>query len=409
MNESTALAIKPEILDEILKLVESPEALFGAGGMLQRLKGALLERLLEAEMSQHLSQERSGSDGKVPRNARNGHSHKTVQTDGGPVDLRVPRDRAGTFRPKALEPFQRRLPEFNAKVLALYASGMGVREIQQHLREVEGTEVSPELISQVTDAVLGDAKAWLSRPLSAVYPIVYLDALYVAIRDGASVTKKAVHVALGVGLDGKREVLGLWFEHNEGARFWLGVLTELKNRGVEDIFFVCSDGLSGLAKAIETAFPHAVAQTCIVHVIRASLRYVGTNDRKMVAAAMRPIYAAETEQAALAALENLEREWASRYPQAVKTWRSRWSEIVPFLAYPHDMRRILYTTNAIESVNFQLRKAIHPRGHFPSEDAALKVLYLAIERARGRWKPSPQWSRALAHFAIVFESRMPIV
>jgi putative transposase len=407
VDEAIAVTIKPELVDALLEYAGTPEALFGPGGLFQRLKGALMERMLEAEMSAHLAEESRRGGEKKPRNGRNGHTVKTVQTDSGPVEVRVPRDRTGTFSPTTLAKNQRRTGDFNSKVLALYAGGMSVRDIQQHLRDVDGTEVSPELISKVTDSALVEAKAWLCRPLGYLYPVVYLDALYVAIRDGATVSKKAVHVAMGIGLDGKREVLGLWFEQTEGARFWLGVLTELKNRGVGDIFFLCTDGLNGLPKAIEAAFPRAIVQTCIVHVIRAALRYVGSQDRQAVARAMRPIYSAENADTAAASLDAFAEQWGARYPQAIKTWRARWTDITPFLAFPSDVRTILYTTNAIESLNFQLRQALNPRGHFPHEDAALKVLHLALQRAHGRWKAPRQWSRALAHFAVLFEDRMP--
>jgi putative transposase len=407
MDESTAVTLRPELVEELMKVAKNPQDLFGPEGVFHRLKAALMERMLEAELTEHLGFEKNAVEGHPKGNARNGYTTKTVKTDTGPVDIRVPRDRAGTFEPRLVAKHQRRLAGFDDKVLALYARGMSVRDIQAHLRELYGTEVAPELISRVTDAVLDEMRTWQARPLEAIYPIVYIDALFVSVRDGGTVTKKAVYVALGTTLDGDRDVLGLWVQGSEGSRFWLNVLTDLKNRGVQDVFFVCCDGLTGLGQAIEAAFPKAVVQVCIVHMIRAALRYVAFRDRKHVVASLRDVYAADTEEAASQALDAVEQRWASRYPGVTKLWRSRWNEIVPFLSYPAEIRRILYTTNAIESLNFQLRKVLKPKGHFPTEDAVLKILYLAIQRAKMKWQKAPAWSRAIAHFAIVFGDRLP--
>ena len=407
MYDSTAVTLKPELVEELLKAVRSPQDLFGPEGLFHRLKAALMERMLEAELTEHLGFEKNAAEGRGSGNARNGYTTKTVKTDTGPVEIRVPRDRLGTFEPKLVAKHQRRLPGFDEKVLALYARGMSVRDIQSHLQELYGTDVAPELISRVTDAVLDEMRAWQARPLESIYPIVYIDALFVSVRDGGAVTKKAIYVALGTTLEGERDVLGLWVEGSEGARFWLNVLTELKNRGVQDVLFVCCDGLSGLGPAIEAAFPRAIVQTCIVHMIRASLRYVTYRDRKKVVAALRDIYAAQTEDAAAAALHAFDVAWGKRYPGVTKLWKKRWTEVVPFLDYPPEIRRILYTTNAVESLNFQLRKVLRPKGHFPSEDSVLKVLYLAIQRAKMKWKMAPDWQAARAHFAIVFEDRLP--
>jgi putative transposase len=397
--------LKPELVEELLKLSKDPKDLFGPDGLLYRLKGALMERMLEAEMTEHLGFERNGA--RNQGNSRNGFTSKTIQTETGPVDVRVPRDRAGTFEPKLVAKHQRRLEGFDDKVLALYARGMSMRDIQGHLRELYGTDVSPELISRVTDGVLDEARAWQSRPLERVYPVVYLDALFVSIRDGASVVKKAVYVALGMTLEGKREVLGVWFEGTEGARFWLHVLTELKNRGVEDIFFVCCDGLSGFPQAIEAAFPRAVVQTCIVHMIRASMRYVTWADRKKLVADLRPIYSAENERAACDALDAFASKWGPRYPSIPKLWRTRWQQVIPFLAYPKEIRKILYTTNAVESLNSQLRRVLRPKGSFPNDDAVLKLLFLGLNCTKLRLKAPVGWSSALAHLAIIFEDRLP--
>jgi len=407
MDESTAVTLKPELVEELLKAVRNPQDLFGPEGLFHRLKAVLMERMLEAELAEHLGYEKNAAEGRGKPNSRNGYTTKTVKTDTGPVEIRVPRDRLGTFEPQLIAKHQRRLPGFDEKVLALYARGMSVRDIQSHLEELYGTEVAPDLISRVTDAVLDEMRAWQARPLEAVYPIVYIDALFVSVRDGGTVTKKAVYVALGTTVEGDRDVLGLWVESNEGARFWLHVLTELKNRGVQDILFVCCDGLTGLGQAVEAAFPKAIVQTCVVHMIRASLRYVTYSDRRQVVASLREIYSADTEDAAAAALEAFDQKWGKRYPGATKLWRTRWNELVPFLAYPVEIRRILYTTNAIESLNFQLRKVLRPKGHFPTEDSVLKVLYLAIQRAKMKWKKAPDWPLARAHFAIVFGDRLP--
>jgi putative transposase len=361
--------------------------------------------MLEAEMTEHLGFERNA--GRHTGNSRNGHSIKTVKTESGPVEIRVPRDRAGTFEPQLVSKHQRRLEGFDEKVLALYASGMSTREIQSHLEELYGTEVSPDLISRVTESVMSEARAWQARPLEAVYPIVYLDALFVSIRDGAAVKKKAVYVALGMRLDGQREVLGLWFEGTEGARFWLHVLTELKSRGVEDILFVCCDGLSGFPQAIEAAFPRTIVQTCIVHLIRSSLRYVPWGDRRALIADLKTIYGANTELEAETALVSVEKKWSKRYPSMTKQWRNRWQEIVPFLAFPPEIRKILYTTNAVESLNSQLRKVLRPKGSFPNDDAVFKLLYLALAKAKHKWSRPVAWTQALAHLAIMFPDRLP--
>jgi putative transposase len=399
--------VKQEVLDELLKHVGKPEDLLGANGLLQQVKGALMERMLEGEMTAHLGYEANEAKGHKSGNSRNGHSVKTVTTESGPVQLRVPRDRNGTFEPKVVPKHSRRLDGFDEKVLAMYARGMSVRDIQGHLRELYGTEVSADLISRVTDSVLEELHEWQSRRLEAIYPVLFLDALFVSVRDGAAVTKKAVYVALGMGLDGRREVLGFWLDASEGARFWLGVLTDLKNRGVEDVFFVCCDGLSGFPQAVEAAFPKAVVQTCIVHMIRASLRYVSSVDRKAVVAALKPIYTAQNQDAARHALETFETRWNTKYPSIGKLWRGRWAEVVPFLAYPLDVRRMLYTTNAIESLNSQLRRVLRPKGSLPTDEAVTKLLYLALKHAQVKWNPQKYWREALAHFAIMFEDRLP--
>ena len=399
--------IKNELLEELLKKAGKPEDLLGPEGLLQQLKGALMQRMLEAELTEHLGYEANDPSGRGSGNSRNGHTAKTVETETGPVEIRVPRDRNGTFDPKVVPKHRRRVEGFDDKVLALYARGMSTRDIQGHLRELYGTDVSADLISRVTDAVLDELRLWQSRPVDSVYPVVYIDALFVSVREAGRVVKKAVYVALAVNMEGARDVLGFWIEQTEGARFWLSVLTDLKNRGLEDVFFVCCDGLTGLPQAIEAVFPRAIVQTCIVHMIRASLRYVSLRDRKAVVQDLRPIYGAENESAARASLDALNERWGKSYPGVVRLWRQRWAEVVPFLSYPVEIRRILYTTNAIESVNSQLRKVLKPKGSFPTEDAVFKILFLALRHAKSSWKANKFWAQSLSYFSIVFGDRFP--
>jgi putative transposase len=393
------------LLDTLLEGCSSEEDLFGPEGVFTKLKGAVMERLLEAEMSEHLGHEPQGR--RRGSNSRNGHSRKTVQTESGPVEIQVPRDREGSFEPKLVKKHQRRLEGFDEKVIALYARGMTTRDIQQHLRELYGTDVSPELISRATEGVMDEFRAWQSRPLEAVYPIVYLDALFVSVRDGGQVAKRAFYVALGVRVDGTRDVLGLWVAASEGSKFWLSILTELKNRGVHDILFICADGLTGLGQAIDAAFPKAVHQTCVVHMIRSALRFVSWGDRKKISAALRPIYHAENEQAAELALSEAAKELDGKYPSVTRTFRNRWAEFVPFLSYPAELRRMLYTTNAVESLNSQLRKTLRQRGPFPNDEAVFKLLFLAIQNAKVHWRRPIAWTRMLVQLDIFFEGRLP--
>jgi putative transposase len=397
-----------ELLDELIRRGGSAEGLLGSGGLLHELKGALMERMLRAELDEHLGYEKNAKGESETGNNRNGNTSKTVQTESGAVRIEMPRDRDGTFEPVLIPKHVRRLEGFDEKVLSLYARGLSMRDIQSHLRELYGTEVSPELISRVTDAVLEELKEWQSRPLLALYPIVYLDALFVHVREGGQVSKRAIYVALGVAPSGNRDVLGLWVEQNEGAKFWMQVLTDLKNRGVQDILFVCCDGLTGFPKAIEAIFPRSVVQTCIVHMIRASLRYVGEADKKAVVADLKSIYGADSAEAAEEALASFEGKYDAKYPAVGKMWRARWREVIPFLAYPREVRRVLYTTNAIESLNFQLRKVLRTKGLFPNDEAALKLCFVAIQRAQLRWKPSPVWRQALSQFSIMFGERFSI-
>jgi putative transposase len=402
------VAIRKEILDELLKDYKSPEDLLGPGGLLKQLTGALVERAMETEMTDHLGYEKHDIAGRGSGNSRNGASSKTLRTDRGPMPVSVPRDRDGSFEPKIVGKHQRHFDGFDDKILSMYAGGMSVREIQGHLGEIYGTDVSADLISRVTDAVVDELKVWQQRPLDAVYPIVYLDALVIKVRDQGIVQNKAAHIAIGVGMEGTKEVFGIWLESNEGAKFWLKVINEIKNRGVQDMLIVCCDGLKGFPDAIEAVFPKATVQLCIVHMIRNSLRFVGWKDRKTVAADLRPIYTAESEAAAAAALDAFEAKWGARFPTIVQSWRSNWKRLIPFLAFPRDIRRVIYTTNAIESVNSILRRAVKIRGHFPNDTAALKLLYLCLLKAQKKWtRAMKDWSATLNQFAIYFEGRLP--
>ena len=402
-NVDRAIA-KRELVDALVKGCSSEDDLFGPEGVFTQLKGAVMERLLEAEMTEHLGYERQ--ERRKSGNGRNGHSEKTVHTESGPVRVRVPRDRDGSFEPQLVKKGQRRLEGFDEKVIALYSRGMTTRDIQRHLRELYGTEVSPDLISRATDSIADELRAWRNRPLDAVYPIVYLDALFVSVRDGGQVSKRAFYIALGVQVDGTRDVLGFWAAETEGAKFWLSVLTDLKNRGVQDVLIVCADGLSGLGKAIEAAFPKAVHQTCVVHMIRSALRFVSYTDRRAITAALKRVYTAESEEAADAALAEVEAEYGRQYPSIGRTFRDRWTEFVPFLSYPQEIRRMMYTTNAVESLNSQLRKALRHRGPLPNDDAVYKLLYLALRNAKVHWKRPICWAKTLTQLDILFEGRM---
>lgn len=382
--------------------------LFGENGLVKQITKRLVEKALEAEMTEHLGYNR-GERSDAPRdNPRNGKTSKRLKTEDGEIEIEVPRDRKGTFEPALVKKRQTRLAGFDDKVLSLYARGMSTRAIQGHLAELYGTEVSPELISRVTDAVLEDVQEWRKRPLAAVWPIVYLDALVLRVRDGGSVRRKSAYMAIGVGLDGRKEVLGLWLEETEGAKFWLKVVTELKNRGIEDILIACVDGLKGFPEALESVFPKVTVQTCIVHMIRNSTRFVGWQDRRQVAADLKPIYTAVDREAALEALGHFEDTWSTRYPMIAQSWRTNWERVVPFLEFPHDLRRILYTTNAIESFNARVRKLVNGKGHFPNDDSAYKLVYLAVVAAEKRWiRPPKGWARAINQLAIHFEGRLP--
>ena len=400
MSRREEPVIPADLLDQLLAGGDAAAAL-QQGGLLDSLKKALAERALNAEMDHHL-----GHEDQVGNN-RNGYGRKTVVTDTGKIEIEVPRDRAGNFDPQLIAKYQRRFPGFDDKIVSMYARGMSTREITGHLRELYGIDVSPDLISTVTDAVLEEVAAWQARPLDPAYPLVFFDAIRVKIRDEGMVRNKAIHIALGVLADGTKVVLGLWIEQNEGAKFWLRVMNELKNRGVEDIMLAVVDGLKGFPDAITAVFPEAVVQTCIVHLLRNSMDFVSWKDRKPLATALKGIYRAVDAKAAEDALSAFENsEWGRRYPAIGQSWRRAWSEVIPFFAFPDEVRRIVYTTNAIEALNAQLRRAVRARGHFPNDDAATKLLYLILNRSEKEWKMPPrEWSMAKAQFAVLFGER----
>lgn len=405
----TQPAIDPKIIDELLKRYEKPEDLLGEGGIVEQLTKALIERALQGEMTHHLGYEKHSVEGHGSGNSRNGTTSKTLKGKKGKIEVEIPRDRTGEFEPQLIKKHQRRFDGFDEKIISLYARGMTVREIQGHLEEIYGVEVSAGLISQVTDEVLDEVKAWQARPLEKVYPILWLDGLRVVVNQEGRVSQRTIYVALAVSLEGRKEVLGLWASENEGAKFWLSVITELKNRGVEDILIACVDGLKGFPEAIAGIFPQTLVQLCIVHLVRHSLSLVSEKDRKAVAADLKLIYRSPTAEEAERQLHLFGEKWNSKYQLIAKSWRANWAQIVPMFQFPEEIRRVIYTTNAIESLNFSLRKIIKNRSLFPNDEAVFKLLYLAIRNAAKKWTmPIRDWRRALHQFALVFEGRLPL-
>ena len=384
-----------------------PEEITGPGGLLTQLAGRVIETALGAELTGHLGYPAGQAPPGGAGNVRNGSTPKTVGTELGPVRIGTPRDRDGSFEPQLVAKRQTRLAGLDERVLDLYAGGMSVRDIAAHLSGLYGVEVGRDTISRVTDAVLEDVQAWRTRPLEAVYPIVYFDAMQVKVREDRSVRNRACYLAVGVTVEGDREALGIWWQDNEGAKFWLAVLNDLHRRGVADVLIACVDGLAGFPEAIEAVFPSAWVQTCIVHQIRASLRYVPYRDKRKVAAALKPIYTAPNADAALEELERFDQQWGERYPMIAQAWRRDWQHITPFLALPDELRRVVYTTNTIEAMHRQIRKAIKTRGHFPDEQAATKLIYLALERAETKWRSARSWTPALTALKIHFGDRLP--
>jgi putative transposase len=399
--------ISDEVIDELLAGASTEEEIAGPGGVLAQLTKRLIERALEVELTEHLGYEPHCEPPGGAANQRNGAPPKTLITDHGKIEINAPRDRDGSFQPQIVKKRQRRFVGFDEKILALYSRGLSVRDIRAHLQEIYGVEVSLDLISRVTDAVMDDVREWGKRPLEDIYPIVFLDCMVLKIRDGGTVQRKALYLALGVTLDGDRDVLGMWFQDTEGAKFWMQVLTDLKQRGVRDILICCVDGLSGFPEAIEAIFPKTTVQTCIVHLIRNSLKYVPRREREQVARDLKPIYTAKDADQAQAELERFDEKWGQRFPVITKAWLDAWEYVIPFLAFPDEVRRVIYTTNAIEALNRQLRKAIKTKGSFPNEDAARKLVYLALQNAVPQWTRCRDWTKALLAFKIHFGDRVP--
>ncbi|MCP3680592.1 MAG: IS256 family transposase [Gammaproteobacteria bacterium] len=400
------MTIKKELINDLLLEVTSEQELFGKGGLLQQLTRNLVEGLLEKEMSAHLGYEKHAKSGYNSGNSRNGKASKQVKTGNGSVEVNVPRDRCNQFNLALIGKRQNRLSELDDQIIELYGHGMTVRDISSYIHRLYGTEVSRDLISTVTDGVLEDVQAWRNRPLDKLYPIVYIDGLVVKCRLGRQVSNRTVYVVYGINQEGYKEVLGLYLGEDEGAKYWLSVLTEIKNRGVEDIFILCADGLKGLPEAVEAAFPQTTFQTCIVHLVRNSLRYVPHQDKKVIADALKTIYQAATLELAESALDDFELEWGEKYPAIVRSWRANWAQVIPFFDFDQAIRRIIYTTNMIESLNRTLSKSIKTRGQFSTEEAVMKVLYLTIQRAALKWNlPVRDWTQVMNQFSIKFGDR----
>jgi putative transposase len=407
MPDEIRRKLPDDVVDELLAGARTEEEIVGPGGLLSQLTKRLVERAMEVELTDHVGYERYQEPPGGSGNTRNGSTPKTLITEHGRVGIDTPRDRDGSFEPRIVRKRQRRFEGFDDKILALYSRGLSTRDIEAHIAEIYGVHVGRDLISRVTDAVMDDARAWQQRPLEDVYPVVFLDALVLKIRDGGSVQRRACYLALGVGIDGSRDVLGLWFQETEGAKFWMQVLSELKHRGVSDILICCVDGLKGFPEAIEAVFPKTTVQTCIVHLIRTSLKYVPRREFADVTRDLKPIYTAIDADHAHQELERFDEKWGKRFPVITQAWLDRWEYVTPFLAFPPEVRRVIYTTNAIEALNRQLRRAVKTKGHFPSEDAARKLLFLAIQNAVPAWTRTRNWTTALPAFKIHFGDRLP--
>jgi putative transposase len=401
-------AISDQLIDKLIGDGKTAEELFGKEGLVSQLTKRLIDRSLSSEITHHLGYNKHSLEGNNTGNSRNGSTPKTVKAGTSELTLSIPRDRNGEFEPQLVKTHQRRFTGFDDLVLSLYGKGMTVRDIQAHLEETYGSEVSKDLISTITDGILDEVKEWRNRPLEAIYPIVYIDGFVAKCRVDRQVSNRTVYVIYGINLEGHKEVLGLYAETTEGARYWLSVLTELKNRGLEDIFILCADGLTGLSEAVEAAFPKTIFQTCIVHKVRSSLKYVSYKDKKAVAGDLKKIYRAPTLALAEQALDDFEAMWGNQYAAIVRSWRRDWAKIIPFFDYSPEIRRVIYTTNIIESLNRTLRKAVKVRGHFPTEDALMKVLYLSIKGVSKKWTmPIANWGMALNQFSIQFAERFP--
>jgi transposase-like protein len=403
------MAISKEVLDELMKNYKGPDDITGPEGLIKELTKALIERAMQGELTEHLGYEKSDQAQKPTKNRRNGSSKKVLRSDQGPLEIEVPRDREGAFEPVIVPKHQREFKGFDDKILSMYARGMTTREIAGHLKEIYNTDVSPELISRATDSVKELLAEWRSRPLEPFYPILFLDALVIPVKDDSTICKKAFFLALAIRMDGQKELLGLWAEQNEGAKFWLGVLTELKNRGVQDVLIAAVDGLTGFPDAINAVFPKAEVQLCIVHMVRNSLKFVPYKDRKAVAADLKRIYLSASEDAASAALATFAEKWDVKYPLISRSWRTKWPEIIPFLKFPEAIRKVVYTTNAIESLNYSIRKVTRNRQSFPTTDSAMKLVFMALQNISKKWTmPLRDWGAAVNQFAIIYGDRVPL-
>lgn len=404
---------KDDLIEKLLEDVDfsklTPEQITGESGLLKQLTKRIVEKAMNAEMKDHLGYEKNAPEGKGTGNSRNGRSKKTLLTEIGDVDIDVPRDRNGEYEPQVVKKNQRRFEGFDDKIISMYARGMTTRDIQGHLKDIYGVDVSPDLISTVTNDIMTDVKEWQNRSLDPIYPVVYFDALVVNGRTEGKAARKSVYIALGLDLHGKKDVLGLWIGENEGAKFWMGIISELKNRGVEDILIACIDGLKGLPEAINAVFPATRIQLCIVHMVRNSVKYVSYKERKILCADLKTIYTASSEKLGREALCEFAAKWDGRYPMISKSWENNWNNLNEFFAYPPDVRRIIYTTNAIESLNFTLRKVTKNRAAFPTDDAILKIMYLALTNVSKKWTmPIRDWGSAMNQFAVYFGDRVPL-
>lgn len=399
--------IKEEYIDELIKDCQNADDILGSNGIVKQLTKRLLERMLDAELTNHLGYGKYQITEEKDKNSRNGHSPKTVLAGENEIELKIPRDRKGVFTPQIIPKHKRRLEGFDNKIISMFARGMSLNDIKEHLKEIYGVEVSPTLISNITDAVIEDVRAWQNRPLGEIYPVVFFDAIVVKSRENGQTENKSVYLALGINMEGRKELLGMWISDTEGAKFWLNVITEIKNRGVNDILIACIDGLKGFPEAINTVFPNTEIQLCIVHMIRNSLKYVSYKDYKAIVADLKTIYKAQTEDEALHNLEIFATKWDAKYPTISQLWKRNWELIRTFFSYPEDIRKVMYTTNTIESINSSIRKIIRSRGAFPNNDAILKLMYLALQNAAKKWTmPIPNWKPALNRFAIRFGGRV---
>ena len=403
------MAFSKEILDELLKDYHGPDDFYGPDGIVKQLSKALIERVMQAELTEQIGFEKNEPGEKDTENRRNGKSSKSLRTDQGPMEIEVPRDRDGEFEPRIIQKHQREWRGFDEKILSMYALGLSTKAIQENIKDIYNVDISPELVSRVTDEVKGLVEEWRGRPLEAFYPVIFFDALRVNIRDEGQVSKKSVYLALAIRMDGQKEVLGLWIERNEGSKFWMGILNELKNRGVADMLIAAVDGLTGFPDAVTAVFPETEVQLCMVHMVRNSVKYVSYKDRKAVTGDLKEIYLAPSADAAQGALEKFAEKWDRKYPAISKSWQNRWNEVIPFMKFSPEIRKAIYTTNAIESVNYTLQRNLKTRQSFPNDEAAMKLIFMTLRRISKRWTmPIRNWGEALHQFAIIYGDRVPL-